>query len=51
MAQLPFYLTFSDVTLLVGHQEEQLICKKMIDELLVWLYVWSEMQMICIWSG
>jgi len=37
---------FSALTLLVGQQEEHLACKKI--EVLVWLSVWSEVQMICI---
>jgi len=31
---------------LVGRQEEHPACKKLSDELLAWLSVWSEMQMI-----
>jgi len=27
------------------------VCKKMSDEVLAWLSVWSEVQMICIWSS
>jgi len=42
---------FSDLTLLVGHQEENLGYKKMYDEMLAWLSVWSEVQMIYIWSS
>ena len=34
---------------LVGHQEEHQSCKKLNDEVLVWLSVLSKMQMICIW--
>jgi len=33
---------FSALTLLVGHQEVHLTCKKLSDEMLVWLSVWSE---------
>jgi len=33
--------------LLVGCQEEYPACKKLSDELLVWLSDWSEVQMIC----
>jgi len=33
---------------LVEHREEHLACKKLSDEVLAWLAVWSEMQMICI---
>jgi len=42
---------FSALTLLVGHQEEPLACKTVSDEALAWLSVWSEVQMICIWSS
>jgi len=38
----------SALTLLVGHQEEYLSCKKLSDEVLALLSVWSEVQMICI---
>jgi len=31
---------FSALTLLVGHQAEQLACKKLCDELLSWSSVW-----------
>jgi len=37
--------------LLVGWQEGHLVCKKLSGEVLAWLSVWSEVQMICIWSG
>jgi len=43
----PFYA----LTLLVGHQEEHLAHKNLSDEVLVWLSVWSEVQMVCIWSS
>ena len=43
-------VVFSGLTLLVGHQEEHLACRNFIDEVLAWLSVWSEVQMICIWS-
>jgi len=42
---------FSALTLLVGHHEEHPASKKLCDEVLVWLSVWSEVQMICIWSS
>jgi len=42
---------FGALTLLVGRQEEHLACKKLGDEVLAWLSVWSEIQMICIWSS
>jgi len=35
--------------LLVGHQEEHPACKKLSDEILVWISVWSKVQMICMW--
>jgi len=31
---------------LVGQQEEHPVCKKLSDEVLAWLSVWSEVQMI-----
>jgi len=34
-----------------GRQEEHAACKKLSDEVLAWLSVWSEVQMICIWSS
>jgi len=34
--------------LLVWQQEEHLACKKLSDEVLAWLSVWSEVQMIYI---
>jgi len=43
---VPF--AFSALTLLVGCQKEHLICKKLSDEVLAWLSLWSEVQMICI---
>ena len=42
---------FSALTLLVGRQEEHPACKKLSDEVLVWLSVWSEVQIVCIWSS
>jgi len=41
---------FSASTLLVGRQEEYPACKKLSGEVLAWLSVWSEVQMICVWS-
>jgi len=37
--------------LLVGHQEEYPACKKLSDEVLLWLpvSVWSEVQIVCMW--
>ena len=43
------FLVFSALTLFVGRQEEHPACKKMSDEMVVWLYVWSEVKMIYIW--
>jgi len=39
------------VTLLVANQEEHLACKKLSDEVPALLSVWSEVQMICMWSS
>jgi len=36
---------------LVGQQEEHLAHKKLGDEVMAWLSVWSKMQMIGMWSG
>jgi len=41
---------FSALTLLVGRQEWHPVCK-MSGEVLAWLSVWSEVQMICISSS
>jgi len=35
----------------VWHKEKHPACKKWSDEVLVWLSVWSEVQMIRIWSS
>ena len=43
--------TFSALTLLVGRQEGHPACKKLSGEVLAWLSVCSEVQMICIWSS
>ena len=43
----PNSIAFNAVTLLVGRQEEQ----KLSGEVLVWLSIWSEMQIVCIWSS
>jgi len=37
--------------LLAGREEGHPACKKLSGEVLEWLSVWSEMQMICIWSS
>jgi len=39
------------VKLLVGHQEKHPACEKLSDEVLAWLSVWSEVQMIYIQSS
>jgi len=44
-------IAFSALMLLVGHQEEHPACKKLTDEVLAWLSIWSEVQMICMWSS
>jgi len=36
---------------LFGRQEEHPDCKKLSDEVLAWLSVWGEVQMMCIWSS
>jgi len=41
-------IAFGALTLLAGQQEEHLACKKLSDEVLAWLSVWNEVQMICI---
>jgi len=42
-----FLLMFSAKALLIGRQEEQPSHKKLSNELLAWLSVWMEVQMIC----
>jgi len=42
---------FSTLTLLVGRQEEHPDRKKLSDEVLAWLSIWSVVHMICIWSS
>ena len=37
--------------LLVGRQKEHPACKILSDEVLVWLSIWSEVQIVCIWSS
>jgi len=41
-------VAFSALTLLVGHEEEHLACKKLSDEVQALLSVWSKAHMICI---
>jgi len=45
-------LTFvsSALTPFVGHQEEHLACLKLSDEVLAWLSVCSEVQVICVYG-
>jgi len=38
---------FGALTLSVGRQEEYPACKQLSDEVLVWLSVWSEVQIVC----
>ena len=39
---------FCTLTLLVGHQEEHPACKKLSDGVLVWLSVWSKVQIFAL---
>jgi len=39
-------LAISALILLVGHREEHPACKKLSDEVLVWLSVWTEVHMM-----
>jgi len=48
---MPEMFACSALSLLVWHQEEYPACKKLSDEVLLWLSVWSEMQVICMWSS
>jgi len=41
-------VAFSALTLSAGRQEEPV---KIEDEVLVWLSVWSEVQIVCMWSS
>ena len=45
-----FTFAFSALTLLVGWQEGQPVCKKLSSWVLAWLSVWSEVQ-TCIWPS
>jgi len=40
-------VAISALTLSGGRQEEHLACKKFTDEVLVWLSLWSEVQIVC----
>jgi len=44
-------IALSELTLLVRCWEEYLACKKLSDGVLAFLSVWSEVQMICVWSS
>jgi len=44
-------LAFSALMPLIGHQEEHLACKNLSDEVPEWISIWSEVQIICIWSS
>jgi len=46
-----FTYVFFVCSLLVGRQEENPACKKQSDEVLLWLSVWSEVQIVCTWSS
>ena len=52
---LPLFLlyryAFTVLMLLVRRQEGHPACKNLSGELLSWLFVWSELQIICIWSS
>jgi len=43
-----YRFAFNALTLLVGRQEEHPACRKLSDEVLAWLSVWSEVQIVCI---
>ena len=45
-----WWSAFSALTLLVGQQEGHPACKKLSDEVLAWLSVWSDVQ-ICMWPS
>ena len=45
-------IAFSTLTLLTGRQEEHPASQELSDEVVVvWLSVWSEVEMICLWSN
>jgi len=44
-------IAFRALTLLAGRQEEHPAYKKLSDEVLAWLFLWSKVQMICIWTS
>jgi len=45
------YYAFSALMLLAGRQEGHPACKNLCGEVLLWLSVWSKVQIICIWSS
>jgi len=51
LIQFYVYFACSALTLLVGRQKGHPACKKLSGGVLAWLSVWSEVQMICIWSS
>jgi len=46
-----FQFAFSALTVLVGRQKEHPACKRLTEDVLTWLSVWSEVQVICTWSS
>jgi len=46
---LVFQFSSGALTLLVGRQEKHPVCKKLSDGVLMWLSVWIEVQIVCIW--
>jgi len=44
-------MPISALKLLAGRQEEHLARKNLSDEVLAWLFVCSEVKIICMWSG
>ena len=45
------YCAFSALTLLLGRLKSIQPLKKLTDEVLGWLSVWNEVQIVCIWSS
>ena len=50
-SQVIFFYAFSAFTLLLERQEEHPVCKKLTDEVLMWLSVCNEVQIVCMWSS
>jgi len=44
-------LVFSSLTPLAARHVQHPACNKLSDEVLAWLSVWSEVQIICVWSS